>query len=170
MRKRPKPHPTFLTTHTTTDNPHLPTMPRANRQRSNYRNHPATRPQEGARARHPTPQFIKERRVVNYDHLPCPLYSLNNLHDSRCPSRSSPSRSTPSPTLTASSMRRSPPAPTTAAGRLRLRRGIAPLLLRGPCVPGKLRRFTRPELVDADSRRQDGPARGPGQEPRDGDV
>ena len=50
-------------------------MPRANRQRSNYRNHPATRPQEGARTRHPTPQFIKERRVVNYDHLPRPFAS-----------------------------------------------------------------------------------------------
>ena len=50
-------------------------MPRANRQCSNYRNHPATRPQEGARTRHPTPQFIKERRIVNYDHLPRPFAS-----------------------------------------------------------------------------------------------
>ena len=45
-------------------------MPRFNRQRSNHRNQPTARPQEGAKARHPVPQFIKERRVVNYDHLP----------------------------------------------------------------------------------------------------
>ena len=59
-------------------------MPRSNRQRSNYRTQQTARPQEGAKTRHPVPQFIKERRVVNYDHLPRPdvfIYPNGTLSD-----------------------------------------------------------------------------------------
>ena len=82
MRKTPipNPHPPLPTLH-----PLLPTpqqlilliMPRQNHQRPNHRYQPSTRPQEGAKPRHPTPQFIKERRVVNYDHLPRPNVSIH---------------------------------------------------------------------------------------------